>query len=142
MNLRTLMLISLVLGITACSKQEPAAPATAGEMADEMAAEAMVTDWRNDALIEHMHEHADYVDDLNLALEEGDLAAARTPAYWLSQHDMVDGLPPELQIYAEGMRAAAAAVGAADNLEEARLAAAGVDVQCQGCHEAAGFTHE
>jgi hypothetical protein len=141
MKTGTLLLVGLALGIAACSKNEPAAPEPADEMADEAAME-MAVDWRNEALIEHMHRHADYVDELNLALEEGDLAAARTPAYWLSQHDLVEGLPPELQIYADGMRAAAAAVGAADNLEEARLAAEGIDVQCQGCHEAAGFTHD
>jgi hypothetical protein len=143
MNLRTLILIGLVLGMSACSKQEPVTPEPADEVADEMADEAaaaMAIDWRNEALIEHMHRHADYVDDLNSALEMGDLAAARTPAYWLSQHETVDGLPPELQPYAEGMREAAAEVGAADNLESARLAAEAIDAQCQGCHEAAGFT--
>jgi len=110
MNLRTLILIGLALGLSACSKQEPVTPEPADEMADEAAAE-MASDWRDEALIEHMHRHADYVDDLNSALEMGDLAAARTPAYWLSQHDTVDGLPPELQPYADGMRAAAAEVG-------------------------------
>lgn len=139
MKLRTLILVGLALGLSACSKQEPDAPEPANEMADE-AAVAMDGDWRNESLIEHMHRHADYVDDMNLALEMGDLAAARTPAYWLSQHDIVEGLPPELGPYADSMREAAAAVGAAENLEAARLAAQAIDAQCQACHEAAGFT--
>lgn len=139
MKLRTLILVGLALGLSACSKQEPVAPEPANEMADE-AAVAMDGDWRNESLIEHMHRHADYVDDMNLALEMGDLAAARTPAYWLSQHDIVEGLPPELGPYADSMREAAAAVGAAENLEAARLAAQAIDAQCQACHEAAGFT--
>jgi hypothetical protein len=93
----------------------------------------------NDAFLKHMHRHADEVDDLNLALADGDLDAAIASANWLSRHDAVTGIPPEWQLYLDGMREAARAVGEASDPEAARLPAERITENCQGCHVAAGM---
>jgi len=90
------------------------------------------------AFLQHMHRHAEYLDALNIALAEGDFDAAMTPAYWLSRHDEVDGLPAEWQRYIESVREAARAVEDSADLESARAAAEPITMQCQGCHTAAG----
>jgi predicted amidohydrolase YtcJ len=88
--------------------------------------------------LEHMHRHAEYLDALNIALAEGDFDAAMTPAYWLSRHDEVDGIPAEWQPYLESVREAAHNVESSADLESARAAAEPITAQCQGCHTAAG----
>lgn len=93
----------------------------------------------NDAFLKHMHRHADELDDLNLALADGDLDAAKNSANWLSRHDAVTGIPSEWQLYLDGMRKAARAVGEATDLEAARLPAELITDNCQGCHIAAGI---
>jgi mono/diheme cytochrome c family protein len=60
------------------------------------------------------------------------------PAYWLSRHDTVTGIPPQWQPFVVGMREAAAAVGDAPDLDTARAAAERITGQCQACHAAAG----
>lgn len=88
--------------------------------------------------IKHMHQHAEKLDDLMFALADGDLERAATPAYWLSQHETVDGIPEEWQHYVINMRNAAYEVETAGELETARAAAEQITVQCQECHAAAG----
>ncbi len=87
-----------------------------------------------------MHEHATKLDELMFALADDDLMGAATPAYWLSQHDAVDGVPEEWQDYITAMRNAAYEVETATDLESARAAAEEISAQCQGCHTAAGVT--
>jgi len=72
------------------------------------------------------------------ALADDDLVGAMTPAFWLSRHDGVEGIPVEWQQYVTGMRQAASAVEAANDLETARVAAERISDQCQACHNAAG----
>jgi len=141
MKWHTLLVLGMILGISGCGPKEQAA---SGQAVDQpQAAETTVNaDWRNEAFIEHMHEHADYLDSLNFALADGDLAGAMTPAYWLSGHDPVAGFPAELQQYVDGMRAAAGAVEQAKDLDTARAAAEEITVYCQGCHKAAGVISE
>ena len=93
----------------------------------------------NDAFLKHMHRHADELVDLNLALADGDLDAAKKSANWLSRHDAVTSIPPEWQLFLSGMREAARAVGEASDLEAARLPAERITENCQGCHVAAGM---
>jgi predicted amidohydrolase YtcJ len=88
--------------------------------------------------IEHMHRHAEYLDAMNTALAEGNFDAAMTPAYWLSRHDEVDGIPAEWRPYLESVREAARNVEDSTDLESARAAAEPITEQCQGCHTAAG----
>ena len=60
------------------------------------------------------------------------------PAYWLSRHKTVDGLPEELQPFVDGMRAAALDLEGAKDVATAQAAAQRIATQCQGCHAATG----
>ena len=135
MNVRMILIAGVVLGALGCAREEPPAPADSGQPPDTVAEETQT--WKTDALIQHMHLHANQIDKLNLALAEGDFDGAMTPAYWLSRHNEVDGIPVELQQYIEGMRAAAREVEESTDFDTARAAAERITVQCQGCHAAA-----
>ena len=162
MKLYVLLLIGLTAGIVGCAEKEQAAApegsaAEATEPAvteapaeqeapsvEEAAADepdttyAQIEDWRTEDLLDHMHAHAEQLDDLNFALDDGNLERAMTSAYWLSRHETVRGLPEDLQPFVDGMRTAARAVGDADDLAGARVAAERIGVECQGCHAATG----
>jgi len=143
MNWKTMTIVSLTLCLTACAKkpeagQETAEPAAAVQ--DAMPAESM--EWKNEALLAHMHEHADQLDNLNFALADDDLMGAMTPAYWLSRHEGDSGFPERFQRYVEGMRQAARAVETAPDLDSAKAAAERITVECQGCHEEAGVDRQ
>jgi hypothetical protein len=146
MKLQTLLVFGFALGMTACADKDQAAT----ETVDKAPAPALATDvlpattedWRNDEFLAHMHRHADYLDDLNIALADGDIVAAMTPAYWLSRHDSVEGVPAEWRPYLDGMRAASLDVEKSKDLESARAASERITVQCQGCHTEAGIIGE
>jgi hypothetical protein len=139
----------LVFGVAFCvaggaEKQEPvsepaaeeqAPPATEPAAAQPAAAEAIE---READFIEHMHAHAEQLDNLNFALADNDLDGAMTAAYWLSGHQEVTGIEDEWRPFLEGMREAAQAVEEAPDLDTARAAADRIGEQCQGCHNAAG----
>ena len=158
MKSHTLLLIALAAALAACGEKEQAAsptesemeaPATAespeaveDEMADDVEREADTTlaevqEWRNEALLDHMHAHAEQLDDLNFALDDGDLFRAATSAYWLSRRDVIEGLPDELKPHFAGMRNAAREVEVAEDVETAKAAAKRVGEACQACHDAA-----
>lgn len=144
MKIQALWIVAITVCLAACSRQESAEPqapepdpaATAEAAAPAAEAGAMF----DAAFVSHMHEHAEKLDDLMFALADGDLVGAATPAYWLSQHEAVDGVPEEWQNYLTGMRNAAYEVETADDLETARAAAEDISVQCQGCHAKAGVS--
>jgi len=142
MRVHTLWITAIALCLAACSKQEPAEPQVPeNDQAAAPAVEAPVTEAGFDeAFVKHMHQHAEKLDDLMFALADGDLEGAATPAYWLSQHETVDGVPEEWQDFVIAMRNAAYEVETATDIETARTAAAQISVQCQGCHTAAGVT--
>jgi mono/diheme cytochrome c family protein len=153
MKLHTLLVLGITFAIAGCAEKEPATPeevieepaaevAEAVPAAEAEAALAQAEDWRNSAFMEHMHAHADFLDDLNYALDDGDLEMAMPPAYWLSRHDTVSGLPEELQPYLVNLREAARAVEAAEDVDAARAAAQKIAKQCQACHAAAGVSVE
>ena len=142
MKLQTLLIVGFALSIVGCAEKEQAtveamdeakAPPPAAE-----ASPAKVEEWRNAGFLDHMHRHADQLDDLNNALAEGDIIAAMTPAYWLSRHDSVEGVPAEWQQYMDGMREASLDVEKTTDIDAARAAAERINQQCQGCHAAAG----
>jgi hypothetical protein len=140
MRVHALLLTAFAFCLSACSKQEPAEPeqpSTEGaQVTEEVAA---VRPEFDQAFVDHMHAHAEQLDELMFALADDDLEGALTPAYWLSRHDAVEGVPDEWQQYVTGMREAASAVGAATNLEAAKAAAEDISEQCQACHNAAGI---
>lgn len=141
MKLHTLFIIGLVFGMVACAEKEQVAPETGDAPAAPTAAAppAQSEPWQNQAFLDHMHLHADHLDELNISLADDDLDGALTPAYWLSRHEAVVEIPAEWQQFVEGMRAAAREVEEATDLETAKLAAAKITEQCQGCHTAAGI---
>jgi hypothetical protein len=148
MNIQTLIIVGLAVGLVGCAEKDQAANAPMDKAAPPAPAaapvvEAVPTIERGNAdFIEHMHNHADYLDDLNLALEEGDIVGAMTPAYWLSRHDSVEGVPVEWQPYVAAMHAAAMEVEQATNIDAAKAAADNIAAQCRACHAAAGVAVE
>ncbi len=142
MNRYSFSLAALTLLLAACGDREPAEsteaaapdPAPAATAAPEPKVEV------SEAFLEHMHMHADQLDKLNYALDDGDLWGAMTPAYWLSRHETVEGVPDEWQVHAANMRQAAFEVESSTRIENARAAAAKIAAACQGCHQAAGVS--
>ena len=144
MTNRMLLAVGSAVFLVACGEQQAPAPAEpppapapveTAEASKEPARPAAVV---TEEFIDHMHAHADHVDEMMFALSDGDLEAARTPAYWLSRHKMVEGLPEDWQQYVTGMREAASVVEGADDIETARAAAEKISEQCQACHAEAG----
>jgi len=119
-----LCILGLTLCLSACSGKSP----------------ATVEDMPSKAILRHMHAHAARLHTLNHALADNDLVRASIPAYWLSRHKSVDGIPDDWQPYVTGMREAAREVDAAKDLEVARDAAIRITENCKGCHDAAGIT--
>ena len=139
MNRYVFCLTVLALGAAACSDREPPKPAGSSPSSSvTVVAEAEQSNETYAVFIDHMHLHADQYDKLMQALDADDIWGAMTPAYWLSRHDTVEGIPDEWQKHATGMRKAAFAVESANDLEVARAAAAQIAEHCRGCHEAAG----
>ena len=146
MKLHSLFIAGLAICVTGCAEKETPAPEPAPEPTPapaepQAAAEAPATEVessRGDDFIDHMHAHAEQLDDLNFALADGDLEGAMTAAYWLSGHKEVTGIEEEWRPFLEGMRDAAQAVEEAGDLETARAAAERINENCQGCHDVAG----
>jgi len=143
MKLHTLLIVGFTLSMTGCAEKEQAVPEAVEEaQTPPQAVEAppaKVEEWQNDAFLKHMHRHADELDELNLALADGDLDAAKRSANWLSRHDGVSSTPSEWQLYLVHMREAADAVAEATDLDAARIPAERISENCQGCHIAAGI---
>jgi len=160
MKLHMLLLISFAAGIVGCAEKEQAAPQQESEMestepavtevlvveeapADETdTTYATIEEWRDADLLDHMHAHAEHLDDLNFALDDGNLERAMTSAYWLARHDTVSDVPADLQPIVDRMREAARSVEAAEDLAAARVAAQQIGAECQGCHTAVGVALE
>jgi mono/diheme cytochrome c family protein len=115
--------------------EAPPAPEPAVEVSPEPAKPEAVVD---EEFTNHMHAHAEQLDELMFALADGDLDGAMTPAYWLGRHKTVRGIPDEWQHFVSGVREAALAVESANDIETARAAAEEISNQCQGCHTVAG----
>ena len=142
MKLHSLLIAGLAVCVTGCAEEQAPAPEPAPAPAEPPpAAEAPAVEAepaRDAAFIDHMHVHAEQLDDLNFALADGDLEGAMTAAYWLSGHKEVSGIRDEWRPFLEGMREAAQAVEEAGDLETARAAAERINKNCQGCHDFAG----
>jgi cytochrome c556 len=143
MKMHALLIVGAALCVAGCAEKqepvsepaaEPKAPAAAAPAAEQPAADSV----RDEEFIEHMHDHAEQLDNLNFALADDDLDGAMTAAYWLSGHQEVSGVEDEWRPFLEGMREAAQAVEEAPDLDTARAAAERIGEQCQGCHDAAG----
>lgn len=142
MKLYILLIVGFALNATGCAEKEQAVPEPMADAqvtapaVDAPAAEKQ--GWQSDTFLNHMHVHAEQLDKINFALADDDLHSAMTPAFWLSRHETVSGVPDEWQPYLSGMREAAKAVENAPDLAAARTAAKRISEQCQGCHDTAG----
>jgi soluble cytochrome b562 len=141
MKLHVLLIVGFALCVTGCEKKEQADEAqTTAPAVEPMAAEKK--SYQYEGFLEHMHTHADQVDEINMALADGDLDAAKGPAAWLSRHEQVDGIPSAWQPHLSGMRDAARDVENAPDLETAHAASIRITRQCQACHAAAGIIRQ
>lgn len=136
--------VACILTATGCAEKEQAMP----ESMDEAPMAAPGTDaptagnqiWQNEAFRMHMHEHAEKLDELNYALADDDLEAAKTPAQWLAEHDTEMDVQSDWLPHLYRMRTEAEAVQAAPDLATARAAADRISAQCQECHVAVGLS--
>ena len=142
MKARMICTAAIALSVVACGEKPPPAEEVPAPppVEEAVAIEAPVSQpFVNEAFIEHMHTHADQVDEIMIALSDDDLEAAKEPAVWLYRHQEVEGIPSEWKPFLIGMREAASAIDSAVDLETARGAADRIVANCQGCHTAAGI---
>ena len=141
MKLQTILIVGLGLIVAGCGQTEQADPAPMDEAATAEAAAPWEVDdsWRTAEFMQHMHQHAEYLDELNFALAEGDLEAAMVPANWLASHETYTDVQSEWLPFLYGMRTEAEAVEAANDLVTARAAAARINAPCQACHASVGM---
>jgi hypothetical protein len=139
MKTRIFCAAATALFVVGCGEQQPPAEEAPAPVDDAVAIETPAPQpFVNEAFIEHMHTHADQVDEIMIALSDDDLEAAKGPAAWLYRHQEVEGIPHEWEPYLIGMREAASTVESAADLETARSAADRIVANCQGCHKVAG----
>ena len=151
MKTRMFWTFALAACLVGCGKQPPAEEASVEPAAEEPAAvveeapaEPVAVETEavepkvGQEFLDHMHAHAERVDELMYALDDGDLEEAKAAASWLTQHKTVEGIPDEWLVYVTNMREATSRVERAVDLESARVAAEGISPQCQSCHAAAG----
>jgi cytochrome c556 len=138
MKLHALWVAAIALGLAACGDRQQAEPQQPETSAAGETGAATIQAQVDQAFIEHMHMHAEQLDELMFALADEDLEASRTPAYWLSRHETVKGIPDEWQQYVVNVRRAALQVEQADDLDSARAAGETLSASCQECHAAAG----
>jgi hypothetical protein len=86
----------------------------------------------------HMWTHYQRVGEVQTAVIRGDLAAARTAARWIADHEEPPEFAPGIAIYARELRAQAARVVEAASVHAAGLATARMGRMCGACHAAAG----
>jgi hypothetical protein len=84
-----------------------------------------------------MQEHFAKVREVEEAIIIGDIAAARTPALWLADHQPAAGFPPATGQPLTEMRAAARTVATTGDIQEAAMGAANLVGSCGRCHSAA-----
>ena len=141
MRFWVILVFSFALGITGCGGEKDQPPADEAQTtAPEEPAVSTTEDelWHSESLVEHMHLHAEKLDELNFALADGDLEAARVSARWLSTHDTDAGIKSDWAPFLYRMRLDAEAVAAAPDIETAQAAAERITAQCQECHNAVG----
>jgi len=144
MKLHMILAVGFVLTTAGCAEKEQAMPEAMDEapMAapDADASTAGSEIWQNESFRMHMHEHAEKLDELNYGLADGDLAAAKTPAQWLADHDTEMDVQSDWLPHLYRMRTEAEAVASAPDLATARAAADRISAQCQECHVAVGIS--
>jgi hypothetical protein len=136
-----ILVIVFVLSMAGCVKKDQgSADKTPMDAAEAAASTAGTEVWQNESFAAHMHVHAEKLDDLNFALADGDLEAAKASAHWLSTHDSDNEIQADWLPHLYRMRGEAEAVEAAPDIATAQAAALRINVQCQECHTAVGIS--
>ncbi len=86
----------------------------------------------------HMQDHFTKIGDLQLAVVNGDLDAAKQPARWLAEHATLSGMPDSWQPYLPAMREAAQVAAGATDMLTVSKATAQLGAACGKCHAALG----
>ena len=142
MKLHVISVVGFLLFSAGCGEtgQGTAEPADEAASAPPEAAVPVDEIWQSEAFVEHMHLHAEQLDELNFALADGDLESAKAAANWLSTHDTNADIQADWMPHLYRMRTEAEAVEAAADIETAQAAAMRITIQCQECHAAVGVT--
>lgn len=140
MNLRMMLVVGFVLGVMGCAEKEQVQSEPLDEAPMAAAPKTVNEVWQNEEFVAHMHDHAEKLDELNFALADGDLDAAKASANWLSTHDTNSDVQSDWMPYLYGMREEAEAVENAPDVAAAQAAAQRITVQCQECHAAVGIS--
>lgn len=141
MKLHMIVIVGVTLSVMGCAEKAEVSsePMDEGSAAAAAAVTAGDEIWRNEAFVDHMHVHAERLDDLNFALADGDLEAAKASANWLSTHDTNADIQSDWLPFLYGMRNEAEAVEAAPDIATAQAAAQRITAKCQECHTAVGL---
>jgi len=143
MNKYTVLIVGLGLSVAGCTdKEQVVAESAAGAtmVAPEVVAPELATKMmRDESFVSHMHVHAEKLDEINFALADDNLQAARSPAGWLASHDTDDGIQTDWLPFLYAMRTEAKAVEQAPDIATARSASERITAHCQGCHTAVGI---
>ena len=138
-----LLMIGLALFVAGCAQEESADTAAAADEAVAAAADLAPweTDdsWRDAGFMQYMHMKAEKMDEVNFALADDDLEAAKEPARWLATHDTYAEIQSEWLPYQYAMRDEAQNLVAASDLATARATAERINARCQACHEFIGI---
>lgn len=127
MSLRTPPLLfalpAVVLFLTACGDR------TTPEARDDSA-----TEYPREVLQAHMKDHFFKATEMQVAVINGDLAAVREPAEWMSDHANSAAMPAEWEPHAEAMHTWALRAVEANDIEAAAAATAAMGAACGNCH--------
>jgi len=142
MKLHMILFVGVVLCVTGCTEKEQVSsePVDEAPVNEAVAITAGNDIWRDESFVKHMHLHAEKLEDLNFALADGDLEAAKTSANWISTHDTDIDIQSDWLPYLNDMRTEAESVESAPDLATAQAAAERITARCQECHIAVGVS--
>jgi mono/diheme cytochrome c family protein len=90
------------------------------------------------AVVDHMKEHFNKVEEVQAAIVRGDIEGAKTPASWIAEHQTTEGLPEKSHSQIEAMKTAAKRAAEAKDIRMAANAAATMASTCGTCHRSTG----
>jgi hypothetical protein len=130
MNLRTSPLFfalpAVLLLLAACGdRTTPEAQVDSGS-----------SEYPREVLQAHMKDHFYKATEMQVAVINGDLAAVREPAEWMSDHANSAAMPAEWEPYAEAMHIWALRAVEANDITAAAEATAAMGAACGNCHMA------
>ena len=130
MSLRTpplfFVLPAVLLLLTACSDRTT----------PEAEVDSASSEYPREVLQAHMKDHFFKATEMQVAVINGDLAAVREPAEWMSEHANSAAMPEEWEPYAGAMHTWALRAVEADNIVVAAEATAAMGAACGNCHVA------